>query len=74
MEKNKNEMQFESNVDTGADNIETTLASSEAIDDSMLSNFDEIVTEDDLVEKEKINELNKKLPSWSLEPPHTFIK
>ncbi len=74
MEKNQNEMQFESNVDTGADNIETTLASSEAIDDSMLSNFDEIVTEDDLVEKEKINELNKKLPSWSLEPPHTFIK
>lgn len=31
--------------------------------------------EDEIVDltSEKINELNKKLPSWSIEPPHKYL-
>lgn len=70
MENVNNDIKLESNVDTSSDNVDT----SSAIDNDILSNFGDIETENDLAEKEKLEELNKKLPSWSIEPPHTFVK
>ncbi|MGM9899553.1 MAG: hypothetical protein ACI32E_03100 [Bacilli bacterium] len=70
MQNVNNDIKLESNVDTSSDNVDT----SSAIDNDILSNFGDIETENDLAEKEKLEELNKKLPSWSIEPPHTFVK
>lgn len=42
------------------------------IDESMIDSF---VQEEELdVNEEKLKEMNKKLPKWSLEPPQSFLK
>lgn len=74
MENNNNEMQLETTVDTEIADLSTTEMDTDAISEDMLSNFSEIETQNDLAEKEKLADLNKKLPSWSLEPPHNFVK
>lgn len=42
------------------------------IDEQMIDNF----AQDDVesADAEKLREMNKKLPQWSLEPPRTFLK
>jgi hypothetical protein len=37
-------------------------------------NFATPAKENATISDERLNEMNKKLPSWSLEPPYSFIK
>lgn len=69
------EIKFETEIDTSIADLSTTesIDETESINESLLSNFGDVEQEMDLT-SEKLNELNKKLPSWSLEPPHSFIK
>lgn len=60
------------NLDTGLADESTTKEAAIPVDD-MLTNLGGVENEMDLT-SEKIQELNKKLPSWSLEPPHSFVK
>lgn len=71
MEKNKNDIQLnndEINMDSGVD------TSSPSIDENMLDSFGNEEQEEMDLTTDKIKELNKKLPAWSLEPPHSFVK
>jgi len=67
-----NEIKLDNLVDTEAADLSTTTEAAQP-EDEMLSNFSDVENEMDLT-SEKIEELNKKLPSWSLEPPHNFVK
>lgn len=49
-------------VDTGATQIDETLIDSFVQDEDIDPN------------EEKLREMNKKLPKWSLEPPKGFLK
>ncbi len=72
--ENNNNIQFDNLVDTDAAELETTESTITSTEEStVLSNFGDVENEMDLT-SEKLNELNKKLPSWSLEPPHNFVK
>ena len=37
-------------------------------------NFAAPARENAIISDERLKEMNKKLPSWSLEPPYSFIK
>ncbi len=72
--ENNNNIQFDNLVDTDAADLETTESTITSTEEStVLSNFGDVENEMDLT-SEKLNELNKKLPLWSLEPPHNFVK
>lgn len=53
-------------------NEEMMGAGNPAIDESMIDSF----VQDETVDpnEEKLKEMNKKLPKWSLEPPKGFLK
>lgn len=62
-------------IDTDNADISTTetlAVDDDNLEDNMLSNFED--SEEMDLTSEKIKEINKSLPSWSLEPPHSFIK
>lgn len=62
--KNVNNM-----VDTGLADESTTKEAAAPV----VENFADVENDMDLT-SDKIDELNKKLPSWSIEPPHNFVK
>ncbi len=52
---------------------ETNLEFGELLEQRIQENFGSNETEYD-VSDERLKEMNKKLPSWSLEPPFGFLK
>lgn len=61
------EKDFVNNTDESF--VEDGKAKEEKFIDSFKDDKDEIV---DLT-SDKLNEMNKKLPEWSIEPPHSFL-
>ncbi len=49
-----------------------TVDTSVQLDDSMIDSF--VQQEEIDPNEEKLKEMNKKLPKWSLEPPQGFLK
>lgn len=62
MEKNEKSVNATENVTENATETENFL-------DSFNSDEEEIMD----LSTEKLDELNKKLPNWSIEPPHKFL-
>lgn len=62
-------LENENNIVTTDEN-ENFISEDEQFLDTFTNEEEELI---DLT-SEKIDELNKKLPSWSIEPPHKFIK
>lgn len=56
-------------IDTGLADESTT----QEVAAPEVENFADVENDMDLT-SDKIEELNKKLPSWSIEPPHNFVK
>jgi hypothetical protein len=44
------------------------------MEDRIRENFSSQQTSNNTFSDERLIELNKKLPSWSLEPPYSFLK
>lgn len=42
--------------------------------EEMMQNFTSPVAEGMEISDERLQEMNKKLPEWSLEPPYSFLK
>ena len=69
-------------IDTDAASSETTKPADDAlvgidatkVEENILDNFEDLAKLETDLSSEKINELNKKLPSWSIVPPKNFVK
>lgn len=69
-------------IDTDVASSETTEASEEAlngisakkVNDNILENFEDLAAAEVDLSSDKISELNKTLPNWSIVPPKNFVK
>lgn len=53
---------------------EEDLAFEEMMEQRIRDNFAAPSKGEASISDERLNEMSKKLPSWSLEPPYTFLK
>ena len=55
-------------------NGEEDLEFEQIMEERLRDNFAAPANKDMTISDERLTEMNKKLPSWSLEPPYSFIK
>lgn len=71
LDEEKQELTQEVEQEVTQEQVETK---SQVETENVLDNFDDNDVEEMDLTTEKVKELNKKLPSWSLEPPASFLK
>jgi len=56
------------------DNTSKDIVFEEMMEQRIRDGFDAPIKDDAEISDERLIEMSKKLPEWSLEPPYTFLK
>lgn len=72
--KEKENLTEETTNEETINEVEVDTTETAPAEENFLDSINEL--DEELVDltSEKLDELNKKLPSWSIEPPHKFLK